>query len=363
MVRAAVLDEPGGSFRIDELALRPLAAGQVRVRIAATGLCRSDRSVQLGAMPQPFPVVLGHEAAGVVTECGAGVASPAAGDHVVLTWLNACRACYFCEHDHVELCEHGVDHAFAGPYASTAGGSEVWPGFGTATFAEETIVPAACAIPIDAAMPFELAALVGCGATTGMGAIRNSAAVAAGESVAIVGVGGVGLSAVQAAAHARAAPIIAVDRVTAKLELAHSCGATHTVTVTATSDPVAEVRAITAGRGVDHAVEVVGSSTTIRQAYDMARRAGTVTIVGAGRFDDDVAISAMQLMVDAKTIRGCVYGAADPARDIPAIVALHATGAVDLARLVSERITLDDLDTAFLAMDAGEIARSVVTFA
>jgi len=358
-----VLHGPGRSFVLEEITLRPLAPGCVRVQLAATGLCRSDRSVQEGFMPQPFPVVLGHEGAGVVVEVAPEVASPSVGEHVVLTWVDACRRCFFCEHDHVELCEHAIDHAFAGPYASLDDGTEVWAGFGTGTFAEETIVPASCAIPIDPSLAFDLAALVGCAAVTGMGAVRNVAAVRAGESVAIIGAGGVGLSAIQCAADLGASPIVAIDRVATKLTLARACGATHAIDTSTTVDVVADVREITAGRGVDHAIEVVGGSSTIRLAYDVARRAGTVTIVGAGRFDDDVTFGAMQLMVDAKTIRGCVYGAADPARDIPEIVRLNQDRRVDLSQLVSRQISLEDLDEAFAAMDAGEVARSVVVFA
>jgi S-(hydroxymethyl)glutathione dehydrogenase/alcohol dehydrogenase len=359
-VRAAVLRAPGEALALETLEVRPPGPRDVVVRIAASGVCHSDRSIQDGTIPHPFPAVLGHEGAGVVERCGPEVTTLEPGDHVVLTWVAPCRRCFQCLHGHPELCEHGMDHAWAQPYAHDTSGAGVLAAFGTATFGETTVVPEHACVRVDRSFPLELAALVGCGVVTGVGAVLNSARVAPGESVAVVGCGGVGLAAVQGARLAGADPIVAIDRVRAKLDLARACGATHAIEAGAAT--VDAVREVTGGRGVDHAIEAVGLSGTIRAAYDMARRAGTVTVVGAGRFDDAVSFGAMQLMVDAKTIRGCVYGGTDPARDIPAVLRLHASGRLDLAVLVSRRIGLDDLDDAFRAMDAGEVARSVVVF-
>jgi S-(hydroxymethyl)glutathione dehydrogenase/alcohol dehydrogenase len=191
--------------------------------------------------------------------------------------------------------------------------------------------------------------------------VCNSARVEPGSSVAIIGCGGVGLAAIQGARLAGAAPIIAIDRVASKLDLARANGATEVVDASST-DAVQAVRDLTNGRGADHAIEVVGRSDTIRQAFDMTRRAGTVTIVGAGSFTDMVEFGAMQLMVDAKTIRGCVYGATDPLRDFPEMVRLHRAGRLDLEALVTRRIALDDVNDAFRAMQAGEVARSVIVY-
>lgn len=359
-VRAAVLHAHGAPLAIEDLELPAVAPGQVRVRIAASGVCHSDLSVARGAIPGALPAVLGHEGAGVVVEAGDGVTNVAAGDHVVLSWIVPCRSCFFCLRGHTELCERGMDHAFAGPYATGAGGP-VHSTFGTATFGEETIVPAAAAVRIDDDFPLDLASLVGCGVVTGVGSVVHSARVQPGESVVVVGCGGVGLAAVQGARWSGASPIIAVDRVAEKLDLARRCGATETVDASA-DDPVAAVREITGGRGGDHAVEVVGASATIAQAYAMARRAGTVTIVGAGRFDDMVQFGAMQLMYEAKTVRGVVYGATDPQRDFPEMIRLHAAGALDLSLLVSGHIGLDGIDGAFDAMERGSGARQIVVF-
>jgi S-(hydroxymethyl)glutathione dehydrogenase/alcohol dehydrogenase len=237
----------------------------------------------------------------------------------------------------------------------------VFATFGTATFGEETLVPAAAAVPIDRDFPFELAALVGCGVVTGIGAVLHSARVRAGESVAVIGCGGVGLAALQGARLAGASPLIAVDRVESKFALARQCGATETVDASSV-DAVAAVRELTGGRGADHTVEVVGTPATITQAFAMARRAGTVTIVGASAMTDTVSFGAMQLMVDAKKVQGSVYGATDPARDFPEMIRLHQAGAIDLSLLVTERIGLEDIDDAFAAMDRGTAARSVVVY-
>jgi S-(hydroxymethyl)glutathione dehydrogenase/alcohol dehydrogenase len=359
-MHAAVLRETNGSLRVESLALPALTPGMVKVQLAASGVCHSDLSVVRGAFPAMLPTVLGHEGAGIVTDVGDGVTHVRAGDHVVLSWVVPCRHCFYCLRGHPELCEHGMDHAFAGPYAH-AGDEPVFAAFGTATFSEETIVPAAAAVPIDSSFPLELASLVGCGVVTGIGAVIHSARVQPGESVAVIGCGGVGLAALQGARLSGASPIIAIDRVADKLALARACGATDVIDASAV-DAVASVRELTAGRGADHAVEVVGTPPTINTAYNAARRAGIVTIVGAPAMSDVVQFGAMPLMVDAKTIRGTVYGGTDPARDFPEMVRLHLAGKIDLAALVTEHIGLGDIDGAFEAMERGDGARRIVVY-
>jgi S-(hydroxymethyl)glutathione dehydrogenase/alcohol dehydrogenase len=360
-VRAAVLRAPGAQFEMTDLTLRALGPRDVHVKIAASGVCRSDLSIQDGTIPHPLPAVLGHEGAGVVLETGDQVTTVSPGDHVVLSWVAPCRRCFLCLHDHPELCEHGLDHAFSQPYATDPDGGGLLAAFGTATFGEETILPENACVRIDPEFPLELAALVGCGVVTGVGAVCNSAHVEPGASVAIIGCGGVGLAAVQGARLAGASPIIAVDRVASKLDLARVSGATEVVDAS-TGDPVQAVKDLTSGRGADYTIDVVGHSSSIRQAFAMTRRAGTITIVGAGRFDDMVEFGAMNLMVEAKTIRGCVYGATDPLRDFPEMVRLHQAGRLDLNALVTRRIGLDDLGDAFRAMQMGEVARSVIIY-
>jgi S-(hydroxymethyl)glutathione dehydrogenase/alcohol dehydrogenase len=358
-MRGAVMRAANTPLTIEDVELVPPGPGQVRVRIAASGVCHSDLSLIDGSMPQPVPAVLGHEGAGVVSEVGPGVTTPAVGDHVILSWIAPCRSCAMCLRGQPTLCDRGMEHAFAGPYG-TANGDPVVAGLGTATFAEETVVPAAAAIVIPSDFPLELASLVGCGVVTGVGAVVNTARVAPGDTVAVVGCGGVGLAAIQGARLSGASRIIAIDRIPAKLDMARDNGATDVVDASS-GDAVAAVRELTGG-GTDHAVEVVGSSATISQAYAMARRGGALTIVGAGTFDDVVSFPVLGLMVDSKRVQGSVYGGADPARDFPRMLALHEAGQLELDRLVTRRITLDDVNDAFRAMTAGEVARSVIVF-
>jgi len=360
-VRAAALRAAGDAFAVEELELRALGPSEVHVHVAASGVCHSDLSIQDGTIPHPLPAVLGHEGAGIVLATGAEVTTVTAGDHVVLAWVAPCRACFFCLRGHPELCEHGLDHAFSAPYATATDGTAFLAAFGTATFGEETIVPERACVKISADFPLELGALVGCGVVTGVGAVCNSARVEPGASVAVIGCGGVGLAALQGARLAGAAPIIAIDRVASKLELARRCGATETIDASH-ADAASAVRDLTAGRGADYVFEVVGRSDTIESAFDMTRRAGTCTIVGAGSFTDMVKFGAMHLMVGAKTIRGCVYGSTDPARDFPEIIRLQQSGHLDLAALVTRQIQLDELNDAFRAMQAGEVARSIIVY-
>ena len=319
-----MLHEVGAPLVLEDVELAAPGPHAVRVRLVASGVCHSDLSLQNGTLPQPLPAVLGHEGAGVVEAVGHEVTALAPGDHVIISWVSPCRRCFFCLHGQATLCERGIDHAYAGPYG-TCRGEPVMCGLGTGTFAAETVVPETAAVRIDPSVPLDVAALIGCGVATGVGAVVNTARVEPGASVAVVGCGGVGLSVVQGARLAGAARVIAVDTVASKLEMARANGATDVVEASG-GDPVERVRALTEGRGADHAFEVVGLSTTIIQAYAMAWRGGHVTVVGAGGFDDLVSISAMALMADAKTLRGSVYGSTDPQRDFPRLVELQQRG-------------------------------------
>jgi S-(hydroxymethyl)glutathione dehydrogenase / alcohol dehydrogenase len=355
-MRAAILSRIGAPLEIDDITLRPIEAHEVRVRIVAVGVCHTDLSLADGTIPQSVPAVLGHEAAGVVLDVGDEVSTLVPGDHVILSWIAPCRHCFWCERGQVELCEHGLDHAFAGPHGSWRG-QPVAAALGTGTCAEETIVPEAAALVIDHDFPLELAALIG-GVVTGVGAVVHNPAVRPGDSVAVVGCGGVGLAAIQGARLAEAGQIIAIDRAPAKERMAFDNGATDVII--GSRDVAAAVRDLTDGRGADHTVEAVGRSSTILDAYNACRRDGTVTVVGAGGADDLVSVAALSLMVDARTLRGCVHGGTDPARDFPRIVDWATAGRLDLRRLVTRSITLEDVNDAFAAMKTGDVARSVI---
>jgi S-(hydroxymethyl)glutathione dehydrogenase / alcohol dehydrogenase len=359
-VRAAVVHEVGGPVVVEDIQLAPLGPHDVRVEMAASGVCHSDLSVQNGTIPFMFPTVLGHEGAGVVAEVGEAVTRVAPGDHVVLTWMPACRRCSWCLSGQTMLCEVGLAESLAGPYASLDGRPLV-RGLGTATFGEQTLVPEGEVVRIDPSVPLELAALVGCALATGVGAVWNTARVTPGSTVAVVGCGGVGLSVIQGARLAGARTVVAVDRVAAKLDLAQAMGATAVVDASA-EDATAAIRAHTGGRGADFSFEVVGRAESIRTAFTGARRGGTVVLVGAGSPAEEVTFSAFELFVDAKSVVGCVYGSTDADRDFPVLVDLIRTGALDADALVTRRIELDEVNDAFRAMENGEVARSVIVY-
>ncbi|OBF91055.1 hypothetical protein A5791_15870 [Mycobacterium sp. 852002-51163_SCH5372311] len=358
-MKAVVLREVGQPTAVEELELRRLAGHEVRVRLAASGVCHSDLSLRDGSIPTLLPCTLGHEGAGVVTEVGDDVTTVQPGEHVVLTWSVPCRSCPHCLRGETELCLHSYDHVYGTPYAEGAG--PVWPGMGVASLAEETLLPAAAVVRVDESLPLDQAALLGCGVTTGVGAVMHTAAVRPGESVLVIGCGGVGLAAIQGARLAGAARIIAADRMAAQLPAAVANGATDTVDASDVDLPTA-VRDLTGGAGVDHGIEVVGKPATIRAAYEATRRGGKVTLVGAAGLKDEVTLPALSLMSDGKKIQGSVYGASDPVRDIPVLAELASSGRLDLEALVTRRIGIDDVETAFTDMSAGRGARSVVCF-
>lgn len=355
-VRAAVLHEVGRPMTVQEIELPPLGERDVRVQVVAAGVCHSDLSLARGDLRQPVPAVLGHEGAGIVAEVGAAVTRVAPGDRVVLCWAPPCRDCWFCRHGEPYLCERAARRA--GEAYARCGGRDLYPGLGTAAFAEQTVVPDGAVIPIAGDVPMDLAALAGCAVLTGFGAVRNGARVSAGESVLVIGLGGVGMSAVQAARLAAAEPVIVCDPSEEKRALALRLGA-HAALAPG-DDLATSVRRLTQGRGVDHAIECVGSAATIRQAWSSTRRGGRTTVVGIGRGDAQVSFSPLEIFHFGRTLSGCVYGNSDPARDVPVVLEHLAAGRLDLAALITRRIDLHAIDDAFERMAAGEGVRSLV---
>lgn len=356
-VPAAVLREAGGPLRLEEITLPDPAPGQVRVRLAATGVCHSDLSLARGTLAQPLPAVLGHEGAGRVVAVGDRVTGLAAGDRVLLNWSPACRHCWWCGNGEPWLCANG-DRAWREPYAQLADGTAVYPGLGTAAFAAETVVGAGACIPLPEGIPWPAAAVLGCAVLTGVGAVRNAAQVRPGESVAVVGLGGVGLAAVQGARLAGAAPIIAIDPVEGKADLARRLGATDVLVPGPGLSR--RVRELTGGRGADHAIECVGRADTIRAAWSMTRRGGRATIVGLGAATDQVSFNALEIGHFARTLAGCFYGNADPAADVPRLLDEYRAGRLDLAALVTEQVPLAEADAALERLGTG--ARTVIVF-
>ncbi|HWF57809.1 MAG TPA: Zn-dependent alcohol dehydrogenase [Candidatus Dormibacteraeota bacterium] len=358
-VRAAVLREIGAPLRVEEISLGEPGPGQVRVRMVATGVCHSDLSLARGTLTQAVPAVLGHEGAGVVAAVGEGVNSVRAGDAVLLNWAPACRRCWWCEHGEPYLCARATEGG-ATPYARLGDGTPLFAGLGVAAFATETLVAESACIPVPGDIDLQEAALLGCAALTGVGAVLHAAVVQPGDSVAVIGLGGVGLCAVQGARLAGAGPILAIDPSPDKAGLARRLGATDVLEPG--GDIARRVRALTEGRGVDHAIECVGRAATIRMAWSVTRRGGQATVVGLGPRDDTLTFNALEVAHFARTLRGSMYGNTDPAVDIPTMLEHVRAGRLDLGALVSARITLDDLEPAFAEMSAGRGARSLITF-
>ncbi|MEU6531897.1 Zn-dependent alcohol dehydrogenase [Streptomyces sp. NPDC046928] len=358
-VRAAVLPAVGAPLEVTEIVLPDPGPGQVRVRLAAAGVCHSDLSLSDGTMRVPVPAVLGHEGAGTVVAVGEGVAGVAPGDRVVLNWAPACGSCHACGLGEVWLCANALNGA-ANVHARTSDGTELHPGLNVAAFAEETVVPVNCVLPLPDGVPLTDAALLGCAVLTGYGAVHHAARVRAGESVAVFGVGGVGLAALQSARIAGAGRIVAVDVSPAKEELARAAGATDYVV--ASDNTAREIRGLTGRQGVDVAVECVGRAATIRAAWDSTRRGGRTTVVGIGGKDQQVTFNALEIFHWGRTLAGCVYGNSDPARDVPVLAAHVREGRLDLGALVTERIALDGIPAAFENMLAGKGGRALVVF-
>ncbi|MGR8011435.1 Zn-dependent alcohol dehydrogenase [Streptomyces hypolithicus] len=359
MVRAAVLSAVGAPLEITDIDLPEPGPGQVRVRLAAAGVCHSDLSLTNGTMRVPVPAVLGHEGAGTVVSVGEGVTHVAAGDGVVLNWAPSCGSCHHCGIGEVWLCARALS-GVGNVHARTADGTDLHPGLNVAAFAEETVVAANCVLPAPDGIPLTDAALLGCAVLTGYGAVHHSARVRTGESVAVFGVGGVGLAVLQSARIAGAGQIIAVDVSPAKEELARAAGATDFVIASETT--AKEIRKLTGGQGTDVAVECVGRAVTIRTAWESTRRGGRTTVVGIGGKDQQVTFNALEIFHFGRTLAGCVYGNSDPARDLPVLAEHIRAGRLDLASMVTDRIGLDGIPAAFDNMLAGKGGRALVIF-
>ncbi|MCQ4208997.1 Zn-dependent alcohol dehydrogenase [Streptomyces longispororuber] len=360
MVRAAVLPAVGSPLEITDIDLPEPGPGQVRVKLAAAGVCHSDLSLTNGTMRVPVPAVLGHEGAGTVVSVGEGVTHVAPGAHVVLNWAPSCGSCHACSLGEVWLCANALAGAGDVYAHRSSDGSDLHPGLNVAAFAEETVVAANCVLPVPDGVPLTDAALLGCAVLTGYGAIHHSARVREGETVAVYGVGGVGLATIQSARIAGASKIIAVDVSPEKEELARTAGATDYVI--ASENTAREIRGLTGKQGVDVAVECVGRAVTIRTAWESTRRGGRTTVVGIGGKDQQVTFNALELFHWGRTLSGCVYGNSDPAEDLPVLAEHIRAGRLDLSALVTEHIALDGIPAAFDNMVAGKGGRALVVF-
>ncbi|MFF4212324.1 Zn-dependent alcohol dehydrogenase [Streptomyces sp. NPDC001796] len=360
VVRAAVLPAVGAPLEVTGIELPEPGPGQVRIRLAAAGVCHSDLSLSNGTMRVPVPAVLGHEGAGTVVSVGEGVTHVAAGDGVVLNWAPSCGSCHACARGEVWLCADALTGAGAVHARRTDDGTDLHPGLNVAAFAEETVVAASCVLPAPDGVPLTDAALLGCAVLTGYGAVHHAAKVRPGETVAVFGVGGVGLATLQAARIAGAERIVAVDVSPVKEELARGAGATDFLLASDTTPR--EIRGLTGKQGVDVAVECVGRAATIRAAWDSTRRGGRTTVVGIGGKDQQVTFNALEIFHWGRTLTGCVYGNSNPAEDLPVLAEHVRAGRLDLGALVTERIALEGIPAAFENMLAGKGGRALVVF-
>jgi Zn-dependent alcohol dehydrogenase len=364
-IRAAVLHHPGRPVVVEEVELDPPREGEVLVRVAAAGVCHSDVRYADGELGQGFwPIVLGHEGAGVVEQVGEGVTHVAPGDHVAFCFVPACRSCRYCEMGKPNLCEVVARHGAEGMLLDgtsrlrLADGTTLKHGLRTACFAERTVVPRGGAVPIPRELPLWQAALLGCGVVTGMGAVRNVARVRAGDAVAVFGCGGVGLQVIAGCRLAGADPIVAVDRVAEKLALASAQGATHVIDASEEPKPVSVIRRLTGG-GADHSFEVVGRPETIRLAWGAIRKGGSAVVVGLAPLGVEATVPAIEFL-DDKSLLGTYYGSGDPAAELPELAAMALDGRLDLAGVVTHVDGLDGVEAALDRLRRGEGARTVL---
>lgn len=371
-IRAAVLDRMGlpppyaesRPLRIEEIELEPPGPGEVLVRIAAAGLCHSDLSVINGDRPRPLPMVLGHEAAGIVEEVGAGVDDLAKGDHVVLVFVPACGHCLPCMEGRPALCEPGAAANGAGTLLSgwrrlRRDNQAIHHHVGVSAFAEYATVSRRSVVKIDPEMPLEEAALFGCAVLTGAGAVINTGGVRPGQTVAVIGLGGVGLCALLAAVASGAREILAVDILPEKLAFARRLGAT--MAFDAREERVTEAIREASRGGVDFAFELAGSAAALELAWAITRRGGTTITAGLPHPSTRLPVPIVQLVAEERALKGSYIGTAVPARDVPRLMDLYRKGRLPVDRLMSGRLALEEINEGFDRLARGTAIRQILT--
>ncbi|MDR7554640.1 MAG: zinc-binding dehydrogenase [Armatimonadota bacterium] len=349
---------------VDEVEVLGPGPGEVLVEVVAAGVCHSDLSVIDGSRPRVMPMALGHEAAGVVREIGPGVGDVRPGDHVVFSFVPACGRCEFCLVGRPALCERGNAANAAGSLLDGSrhfvdgAGRILHHHLGVSAFSRFTVAAQESLVPLDADVPLETAALFGCAVVTGVGAVVNTARVPAGASVAVFGLGGVGLSAVMGARAVGASPIVAVDVVPVKLELARRLGATAVVDARH-QDPVQAIKELTRG-GAAWVFESVGSERVLVQAFQATRRGGTTVAIGLPHPERLFSVPAVTLAAEERTVMGSYMGSAVPRRDIPRFIAMHRAGLLPVEALRSRTVALSEINEAFDALAQGEVVRQIV---
>ena len=372
-IKAAVLNKMGldapyaksKPLAIEEVELDPPGPGETLVKIGAAGLCHSDLSVIEGNRPRPMPMALGHEAAGVVEKLGPGVDDLKVGDHVVMVFVPSCGHCLPCAEGRPALCEPGAAANGAGTLLSGQrrlhrNGGDVHHHLGVSAFAQYATVSRRSLVKIEKELPLDEAALFGCAVLTGVGAVINTARVPAGSSVAVIGLGGVGLSSLLGAAAAGARRIVAVDLSDDKLGLARQLGATDTFNPKS-PDAIDAIRSASGG-GVEFAFEMAGSVRAMDLAYKITRRGGTTVTAGLPPPDQNFALPQVNLVAEERTVKGSYIGTCVPARDLPRYIELYRRGRLPVDRLMSGRLKLDEINLGFDRLREGQAVRQVVVF-
>lgn len=363
LIAALVVRDYGERPRVERVSLSPPRAGEVRVQIRTSGICHSDLHAISGTLPLPMPIVLGHEASGVVTRIGPGVRRVKPGDRVVVTWIPSCGRCFWCVNGQPELCEEANRGSVEGTPADGDShlswqGEPLYPFSWAGTLADAVVVPESAVIPIAADVPWDEAALLGCAVQTGVGAALHSP-IRAGDTVLVIGLGGVGQNIVQGARIAGAARILAMDPVAAKRDLALTLGATDAIDPAA-DDPLTAVLDLTRDRGVDVAFEAVGQPDLIALAFNAVRRGGTAVAVGVPSPELDLTVNAFAFPSQEKTLTGSWLGGSYPPRDIPRLIELWRSGRLQLSPLLSRPFRLSEAPAALDALAHGQILRGIV---
>lgn len=365
--RGAVLFESPGDWNIVELDFEEPRQGELLLKMVASGLCHSDDHHAKGdSTVEMFPFAGGHEGAGIVVGVGPNTPGWAEGDHVVTSFIPGCGRCRWCASGQQNLCDLGQYLLLGcrpdGSFRVSFEGKPVGQMCGISTFCEYTVVDVASAIKVEDDLPLEKVVLAGCGVGTGWGSAVNSAEVQPGQTVIVMGIGGIGINAVQGASHAGASRVIAVDPVQMKREVAEQLGATHSFE---NIDDAADfARSVTNGQGADSAIVTTGVLETghVQSAFSAIRKAGTVVVTGLGNPDTDVAVSARELTLFQKRLQGSLFGASSPSRDIPWILDMYRNGQLRLDELITQNYRLDDINQGYVDMHAGRNMRGVIIY-
>ena len=363
--KAVLCREVGKPVVVEEIEVARPRRGEALVKIAACGVCHSDLSATNGTIQMKLPLVLGHEAAGVVVEVGEAVTDLAPGDHVVSSFVHMCGKCRWCVIGKPHLCDSAAKTLFTLPDGTTpardAGGNPVYVFSACGVMAEYATLSTDNLVKIGADIPLDRAALVSCGVMTGVGAVFNTARVEPGSAVMVIGTGGVGLNVIQGAAIAGAYPIVAVDVADAKLDLARTFGATHTINAATEENVVKAAKKLTGG-GPDYCFECIGLGKTVEQAFRSLRKGGKAVVVGVARGEDSVSVKPVSLTFEEKTLTGSYFGSARPREDFPRLLGLYKSGRLKLDELITHRYRVDEAAQAFADLEAGRNARGVIVF-